>query len=130
MPKFSDKSYRKLLTCHSDLVDLFYTVIQHFDCTVICGHRDEEDQMKAYNSGHSKTPWPNSKHNILPSRAVDVIPYPIDWEDRERMNYFAGVVKGIASCMGINIRWGGDWDRDTEVKDNRFDDLVHFELYG
>ena len=46
------------------------------------------------------------------------------------MSYFAGVVKGIASQMGIGIRWGGDWDMDTEVKDNRFDDLVHFELYG
>jgi len=25
--------------------------------------------------------------------------------------------------MGIPIRWGGDWDSDTEVKDQRFDDL-------
>ena len=30
--------------------------------------------------------------------------------------------------MDINLRWGGDWDQDTEVKDNRFDDLGHFEL--
>jgi len=26
------------------------------------------------------------------------------------------------------VRWGGDWDRDTELKDNRFMDLVHIEL--
>jgi hypothetical protein len=30
--------------------------------------------------------------------------------------------------MGIKIRWGGDWDMDTETKDNNFDDLVHFEI--
>jgi peptidoglycan L-alanyl-D-glutamate endopeptidase CwlK len=26
------------------------------------------------------------------------------------------------------LRWGGDWDMDTKVSDNDFDDLVHFEL--
>jgi hypothetical protein len=30
--------------------------------------------------------------------------------------------------MGINLRWGGDWDQDWEVKDNKFDDFPHFEL--
>jgi hypothetical protein len=30
--------------------------------------------------------------------------------------------------MDIPLRWGGDWDSDTEVNDNGFDDLVHFEL--
>jgi hypothetical protein len=30
--------------------------------------------------------------------------------------------------MGIELRWGGDWSMDFEVKDNRFDDLVHFEI--
>jgi len=30
--------------------------------------------------------------------------------------------------MTHDLRWGGDWDRDTQVDDNNFDDLVHFEL--
>ena len=30
--------------------------------------------------------------------------------------------------MGLKIRWGGDWDMDTQVKDNNFDDLPHFEI--
>lgn len=30
--------------------------------------------------------------------------------------------------MGVTLRWGGDWDSDTEVNDNSFDDLVHFEI--
>ena len=37
-------------------------------------------------------------------------------------------VLGIASQMGLNIRWGGDWNQDTKTKDNKFDDLVHFEI--
>jgi peptidoglycan L-alanyl-D-glutamate endopeptidase CwlK len=36
-------------------------------------------------------------------------------------------VLGIAQSMGINLRWGGDWDKDWEVQDNKFDDFPHFE---
>ena len=67
---------------------------------------------------------------MQPSHAVDVIAWPVDWNDRERQTYFAGHVQGIALFMGLGIRWGGDWDSDTEVKENGFDDLVHFELKG
>jgi len=35
---------------------------------------------------------------------------------------------GTAQSLGYPLRWGGDWDGDTETNDNRFDDLVHFEL--
>jgi hypothetical protein len=30
--------------------------------------------------------------------------------------------------MGIAIRWGGDWDQDGFVADERFLDMPHFEL--
>ena len=67
----------------------------------------------------------------MPSLAVDVVPYPVDWQDRERMTYFAGFVMGIARVkFGISLRWGGDWDLDTDLKDNKFDDLPHFEIKG
>ena len=84
-------------------------------------------------AGNSKTPFPKSKHNPTPSKAVDAGPFerkeaPIDWMDRERMTYFAGHVIATARSMGITLRWGGDWDQDTRVKDNAFDDIVHFEL--
>jgi hypothetical protein len=49
----------------------------------------------------------------------------------DRFRYFAGFVVGIGAMLDIQIRWGGDWDRDTEVRDNRaFNDLAHFELVG
>ena len=67
-------------------------------------------------------------HNASPSRAADVVPYPVDWDDRERFHLFAGFVLGIAQSMEINIRWGGDWNKNFDVDDNQFDDFPHFEL--
>ena len=63
-----------------------------------------------------------------PSLAVDVAAYPIAWDDRARQTLFAGYVLATAKAMGVDLRWGGDWNRDTEVRDNGFDDLVHFEI--
>ena len=128
MPSYSKRSAANLATCHPDLQRVFNEVIKIFDCTILQGHRGEEEQNAAYHKGLSKLKFPESEHNVEPSMAVDAVPYPIDWEDRERMSLFAGVVLGVAHGMGVALRWGGDWDRDTEVADNRFDDLPHFEL--
>jgi len=97
MPRFSTKSKSKLHTCDERLIDLFNEVVKHFDCTVIEGHRGKERQNAAYNKGNSKLKFPNGKHNKSPSIAVDVAPYPIDWNDRDRFHYFSGYVLGIAS---------------------------------
>lgn len=128
MPSFSETSNRRLSTCHPILQDIFGEVVKHFDCSILEGHRVKEKQDLYKRTGQSKVAWPNSRHNDIPSLAVDAAPYPIDWEDRERFSYFAGFVKGVAAAKGYAIRWGGDWNSDTEVKDNSFDDLPHFEL--
>ena len=128
MPKFSKKSLSKLETCDKRLQDLFLRVVKKFDCTILEGHRSKDRQNKLFDEGKSKLKYPKGKHNSLPSKAVDVAPSPIDWNDRERFTYFAGYVLGIAYQMGLKIRWGGDWDMDTQVKDNNFDDLPHFEI--
>lgn len=128
MPSFSEQSQEKLAGCNYDLQVLFNEVIKKFDCTIIVGHRGKNEQNEYYRTGRSKLQYPNSKHNKIPSEAVDVAPYPINWNDTKRFYYFAGYVKGIAEKMGINIRFGGDWDSDTEVTDQTFNDLVHFEL--
>lgn len=128
MPEFSQRSLDKLETCHEDLQRLFKEVVKHFDCTILQGTRGEEEQNEYFAKGLSKVKFPNSEHNSLPSKAVDVAPYPIDWNDKERFYYFAGVVKGIALSMGINIRWGGDWDSDNDLKDQTFNDLPHYEI--
>ena len=130
MPRFGKRSISRLKTCDQKLQELFYEVVKHFDCSIIEGHRGEERQNKAFADGNSKVKYPNGKHNQNPSIAVDVAPYPIDWSDRDRFHYFGGFVLGVAKEMGMNIRWGGDWNQDTHTKDNKFDDLVHFEIKG
>ena len=126
MPKFSTQSLMKLNTCDARIVKVFQTVVKHFDCTVLEGHRTRLRQEQLLNEGKTKTL--HSKHLQNPSKAIDIAPYPIDWGDRERFTLFAGFVLGVASQLGIKLRWGGDWNMDTEVKDNSFDDLVHFEI--
>ena len=128
MPSFSQTSKDRLATCDARLQQVFNEVVKYFDCTVLCGHRNQADQDAAFASGKSQKKWPNGNHNSMPSKAADVMPFPIDWNDRERMTLFAGFVLGIAQGMGIDIRWGGDWNENTQVKDNSFDDLVHFEV--
>lgn len=134
MPTFSEKSLERLATCHQDLQTLFKEVIKYFDCTIVEGHRGKEAQNRAFAEGKSQLQWPNGNHNQWPSNAVDVIPCPVDWNDRERMTYFAGHVMGIAKTLKAqgkithDVRWGNDWNNDTEVKDNKFDDLPHFEI--
>ena len=128
MPKFSKRSEDRLMTCDPQLILLFNRVIKDIDCTILCGHREKREQQKAYNEKKSKVQYPNSKHNKYPSLAVDVAPYPIDWEDLKRFYYFAGYVKGVAQTSGIKIRVGADWDGDFHWKDQNFHDLPHFEL--
>ena len=128
MPRFGRKSKERLNTCDSNLQKVFNEVIKHVDCSVLEGHREKDRQNKLFEEGKTKVKYPNGRHNRQPSSAVDVTPYPVDWEDRERQTLFAGFVIGVASQMGINLRWGGDWDQDFQVVDNRFDDFPHFEL--
>ena len=128
MPRFGRKSKERLASCDPQLQELFNEVIKHIDCSVLEGHRSGERQNKLYDEGKTKVRYPNGRHNADPSLAVDVTPYPVDWEDRERQTLFAGFVLGIARGLGIKIRWGGDWDMDFDVQDNKFDDFPHFEL--
>ena len=130
MPKFSASSTKKLLSCHPDLQRVMNKVIKHFDCTIVCGNRGKIDQELAFEAGHSNARFGESPHNFTPALAVDAVPYPIDWQDSQRMTYFAGFVMATAAGLGVELKWGGDWDRDTHLSDNRFNDLPHFELAG
>jgi len=137
MNHYSETSKARLKTCHKDLQTLFAHVIQEYDCTIVCGHRDKEEQDKAFAEKFSTKKYPNSKHNKIPSLAVDAAPYEkvtgIDWTPKQ-MTYFAGFVKGIAAklyCMGIishRIRCGIDWDSDNDIDDQTFIDAPHFEI--
>ncbi len=128
MPKFGKVSELRLSTCDDRLRKVLAEVIKHFDCSIVCGHRGQEEQDKAFAAGASQKKWPDSEHNKFPSLAVDAIPYPNNWTDENQMRYFAGFVVGIAATMGIKIRWGGDWNCNRDLKDQKFRDLPHFEV--
>lgn len=130
MPYFGARSKLRLSSCHPHIQDVMNTVIPHIDFTIIYGFRNEADQTAAFEARpqRSQVPWPQSTHNTDPSEGIDVAPFPIAWDDRERFTLLAGMILMAAYDLGIVLRWGGDWDRDTEVKDNKFDDLGHFEL--
>ena len=128
MPKFGNKSKARLSTCDQRLQDVFNEVIKYVDCSVLEGHRSKERQNILYDEGKTKVCYPKGRHNTSPSLAVDVAPYPIDWNDRERFHLFAGFVLGVARRMGVTLRWGGDWNMNFEVNDNKFDDFPHFEI--
>ena len=123
------------------LIQVIVKVSEIVGIRILEGLRAIERQKLLVEQGRSKTL--DSKHII--GEAVDMIMVPFDgWGDvREGMSkaalekaidqrcqfhYFAGLVVGTAHSMGVNIRWGGDWDRDHSVSDNNFDDLPHFEL--
>lgn len=131
MGTFSKTSRDRLATCHIDLQTIFNEVVVGFDCTIIEGHRSQEMQDQYFNEGQSRVKYPNSKHNPIPSNAVDVGPYlngDVSW-DQKHCLYFAGYVMGIAYKLDIPIRFGGDWNMNFEVMtDQTFQDLVHFEL--
>lgn len=129
MPAFGEHSLTQLATADSRLQQVFNKVIEYWDCQVLEGKRSEAQQIINVANKTSKTL--DSKHVYPlgePSRAVDVAPYPVKWNDRERFYAFAGFVIGVAWTMGIKLRWGGDWDSDREFHDQSFYDLPHFEL--
>lgn len=128
MFKYSKSSADKLATCDERLQRIMNEAIKIHDVTILCGNRGEREQNEAYENGFSSVKFPNSKHNSNPSKAVDAALYPIDWKNRERFIYFAGVIKGIAASMGIKIRCGIDFNQDLNFKNDRLFDGPHFEL--
>ena len=121
MPKFSKRSLDALQQAHPDLQSICFEAIELVDFTVICSYRGKREQNEAFSKGNSKLKFPQSKHNKLPSLAVDIVPYPLDWDDIESFKKVAKVIKKVASELSIEIEWGGDWT---------FKDYPHFELKG
>lgn len=121
-------SLMRLSTCDERIKSIVLEVSKHFNVTVLEGHRGQAAQDLAVQQGRSKTPWPTSKHNSMPSKAVDIAPYPIDWSDTARFHLLAGAMLLVASQQGVKLRYGGDFNRNGNLKDDAFKDLPHFEI--
>ena len=148
MPQFSKKSLDRLQTCDAQLIKLFTNVIKKYDCSILYGHRNVDEQYRIFLKGRdlegniidkSKVVTycdginKLSEHNHFPSNAVDVVKWNktsphIRFDDMEGHYHFGGYVMATAQKLGIKIIWGGDWDSDMDLHDQIFMDLLHFQL--
>lgn len=128
MPVFSKNSTEKLLTCHEDLQTVCRELIKQYDFSVLCGHRGQIEQDQAVAAGTSKVNWPNSAHNKQPSCAVDIAPYPINWQDIGRFKEMWIRFDTVAFMLRAQGRihsdfvWGGNW--------KTLQDYPHIEIKG
>ena len=136
MPSFGTQSTARLSTVDEGLRDVCYRVIPVLDFTVIWGMRGEDAQNRCYREGTSTKPWPESLHNaVLPSlsMAVDIAPWfserpHIRWNHEREFVKLAGHMMQAAHELGVELRWGGDWDQDQDLYDRNVPfDLGHFE---
>ena len=78
----------------------------------------------------AKVTWLNnplsSKH--VTGKAVDLVPYPVDWNDLTKFDQVAKAMFAAADELGVSIRWGADWDNDGNYREKGEYDLPHFEL--
>lgn len=109
MNKFSKRSIENIETCHIDLQILFEKVLEGWDCSVICGHKNKSS----------------------PSIAVDVYPRPVPRSPSGLLNDSSRVwkefmlyVKGVAAGMDIKIKCGGEFKGKMKNNWGRFELLT------
>ena len=116
--KLGTRSMQSLSGVHPDMVavvKLAITITEQ-DFTVIEGIRNINRQRELFKAGKSTTM--NSRH--ITGHAVDMVPWPVDWDDLKRFEVMSEAMKAAAEELDIPIVWGGDW--------KSFYDAPHFEL--
>lgn len=136
--KLGTASRKKLAFVHPALVAVVGRAIElsEQDFTVLEGARTTERQRALYAQGRTApgkiVTWTmNSPHLIGAdgySRAVDLAPYPVDWESPEKFDAIAAAMMQAADELGTPLRWGADWDRDGNPRERGESDSPHFEL--
>lgn len=105
----------RLANVHPDLVRLVVDAGKGgLELVVIQGARTVAEEQADMASGHSALTNPmDSKHVIGPNRpqalAVDVAPYPTNWQDIPAFQAMGANLKALADTIGVRITWGGDW---------------------
>lgn len=129
---FSNKSKLILKDVHPFLVTIVSLALIKGpqDFSVLEGNRSKEKQEAAFKAGNTKVHFPNSAHNQLPSLAVDLLPYPFkSWNDTASFKQISLQMFAAAKIIGLEIRWGGDFNRDGDKTKTDAWDLPHYELH-
>jgi peptidoglycan L-alanyl-D-glutamate endopeptidase CwlK len=135
MNTFGKRSLDQLSTCHPDLIKVATEAIKTcpIDFGISEGHRSIADQQKAYREGKSQIDGITKKgnHNYDPALAFDFYAFVngnLTYESRH-MAFVAAWIILTGVQLGIILRWGGNWDSDSEIiTDQSFVDLPHIEL--
>lgn len=131
--KLGKRSKDSLGGIHPDLVKVVELAItlSEQDFTVIEGVRTTKRQQELYAQGRTtkgsivtKADGVKNKSNHQAKsdgygHAVDIVPYPVDWNTKSKFVAIADAMKEAAKDLNVSIQWGGDW---------KFTDLPHFEL--
>ena len=140
--KLSERSLKSLEGVNPNLVKIVERAIEltEQDFLVLEGVRSKEQCYINYGKGRtvaqcsakgvpikyaqpslSKVTWLNnplaSKH--VTGDAVDLVPYPINWNTISKFTTISKAMKQAAKELGVDLEWGGDWTKK---------DYPHFEL--
>lgn len=149
--QLSQKSLDRLKGVDERLVKVVKRAIElsPIDFMVLEGVRSKEQCMINYGKGRTvsqcqakgvpakyaqpsaaKVTWLNnpfaSKHTV--GKAVDLVPYPVDWNDLKKFDAIAKAMLQSAKELGVPVRWGADWDGDGKPRERGESDSPHFEI--
>ena len=119
--RYGRTSTARLSTCDPDLILLMNEALSDpacpVDISILEGHRGKVRQNRMQAEGKSQLSWPRSRHNSMPSMAVDAAPYvdgavSWDWDDyhplADHIKATWARLKAEGKVHG-ELEWGGDW---------------------
>lgn len=132
------QSRARLKGVHPDLVKVVELAIKKtaIDFLVLEGVRTPARQKELYAQGRTKpgqvVTWTLTSNHFAKAdgfgHAVDLAPYPVDWNDLKKFDAISKAMFAAAAELGIKIRWGADWDQDGKSRERGESDSPHFEL--
>ena len=132
------QSRARLAGVHPDLIKVVERAIKITgqDFMVLEGVRTLARQKELYAQGRTKpgkvVTWTLNSRPIPKAdglgHAVDLVPFPVDWNTLSKFDAMAKAMKAAAAELGIPIRWGADWDNDGKPREKGETDSPHFEL--
>ncbi len=141
---YGTASNAKLDTAHDELRLVMAEALKmtppSIDITIVHAFRDKPTQ-NGIDPRFTTKRWPASYHNTTDedgeplSDAIDFAPYitlrsgkkGIPWTDVKLFSFVAGIIQAAAHKLGIEITWGGDFDRDGSTEDQTLADVGHIQ---
>lgn len=138
MYQLGKQSLQRLAGVHPALIAVVVLAITKTeqDFLVLEGVRTQQRQLELWAQGRT-TPgdivtWTKTSRHIPDAdgwgRAVDLVPYPVDWDDPKKFNAISQAMMSAAQELGVVLRWGADWDSDGNPREKGETDSPHFEL--